>query len=358
MDNKGISGDNPSRSMAAIGGAIILVIATGILLHFLSDAFLPFVAALFLSNIFTPLVEILRKRNVPMAVSILLVLFLVAVALFAGVVLISSVANSAIEIVPKYETKWEMVLLPGIKNVLSDISPELKEKVTNFNLSTVINPGRLAGALSSVTSLLSSFALILLFMLFILAANGEFRAKLEFGFPSLPLGTIMHNIDSRVRRYLVNTLIVNIAAGTTMTIVLSLFGLDLALLWGVLTFFLMFIPSIGSIFAVILPILLAFVQFDTLTTPILLAATVVVTQLLIGSVISPKLMGSTLNLSALLILVSIIFWGWVWGIWGMVVAVPITCTLAIIFENIPSLRPLAILMCAKPAQLTTSKEKT
>ena len=137
-----------------------------------------------------------------------------------------------------------------------------------------------------------------------------------------------------------------------MTIVLFLFGVDLALLWGVLTFFLMFIPSVGSIFAVLMPIMVAFLQFDSIITPIFVSVTIIITQLIIGSVIAPKVLGNSLNLSPLLILVSLIFWGWVWGPLGMILSVPITSAIAIIFQNIPSLHPLAVLMSSEPANLT------
>ena len=342
---------HPARSIYAIPAAIAAVVIVGIFLHFISDAFLTFVAALFLANIFMPLVATLRKKNVPVVFAILLVLALVAAALLGIIIIVSTTITSFIEVFPKYAAKWEHVFFPAITELLGKISPDLKKQAMSFNPLSFFQPARLVEAFFSLTTLAGSFALVLLFMLFILASHGQFSTKIEKSFPragSLQLNLILTNVENRVRSYLLTTLIINTLAAVTMTVVLFLFGVDLALLWGILTFLLMFIPSIGSIFAIILPILLAFLQFDTLGTPIAVGIIVIVSQLLIGSYLSPKVMGSRLNISPLLILVSIIFWGWVWGPLGMILAVPITSTIVIIFENIPSLEPLALLMSADP----------
>lgn len=331
----------------AIPGAVAIVVIVGIFLHFISDAFLTFVAALFLANIFMPLVEKLRKKKVPTVFSILLVLVAVGAVLAGVVVIVITTVGSISEIVPKYQARWDHVFLPKVSEVAGHISGDLEQEVTDFNFSSIIKPAQIAAALSSVTALIGSSVLILLFMLFILASHGQFRKKIDHAFPpsgSFHLKKILEDIETRVRTYLVTTLLINTLAGVAMTVVLLIFGVDLALLWGMLTFLLMFIPSIGSIFAISMPLLVAFLQFDSIGTPVILAVIVIVSQVLIGSYLAPRVMGSTLNLSPLLILVSIIFWGWVWGPLGMILAVPITSAITIIFEHIPVLHPLAVLM--------------
>lgn len=335
----------------AILSAVVIVVVVGILLHFISDAFLTFVAALFLANIFMPMVERLRRRRVPMVFAILVVLGIVGLCLAGVVVVAITTVGSVAEVVPKYEAKWDQVFLPRLIDLAGSISPQLKQQAIDFKFGSAIQPEKIMTAISSVTGLVSSFALTLLFMLFILASNGMFRLKLRQAFPpsgSFHLEQMVADLETRVRRYLLTTILINAAAAITMTGVLLLFGVDLAILWGVLTFLLMFIPSIGSIFAISIPLIVSFLQFDTLTTPIILSVIVIVSQLLIGSYIAPRVIGSTLNLSPLLILVSIIFWGWVWGPLGMILAVPITSTITIIFESIPPLRPLAVLMSGGP----------
>ena len=350
----------PIQNVYAIPAVIASVILIAIVFHVLSDAFLPFVTALLIANIFTPLVEFLKKKKVPMGVSIILVLTIVAGVLFVVGLFLDTTVRSFIEVMPKYQTKWDQDFLPKIVNLAGSISKDAQQQVQHFNPMTVIKPDQISTALFSLTSLISGFALILLFMLFILASNGQFRKKMAKAFPSdgsNKLSHIVGNIDKRVRTYLVTTLLVNTLAGVVMTVELLIFGVDLALLWGVLTFLLMFIPSIGSIFAIVITVLATFVSFDSFVTPIILSIIIIVSQLMIGSVLSPRIMGKSLNLSPLLLLVSIIFWGWVWGPMGMILSVPITASIAIIFENIPALQPLAILMSSEPTNVKRSLRK-
>jgi len=331
----------------AIPAAILGVVFVGIILHFISDAILTFVAALFLANIFLPIVEKMRKKKIPSFFAVVLVLSVVGVVLLGIVAILSSTVSSISEVMPKYQLKWDHVFLPWIIDVGSRISPEFRKHASDFSFTSIVPPEKIVSVLSTIPALISSFTLILLFMLFIVASHGQFRKKIDQAFPpsgSFHLKQMVENIESRVRTYLLTSLLINTAAGVTMTVVLLAFGVDLALLWGVITFLLMFIPSIGSIFAISLPILASFVQFDSVTTPIILGVIIIVSQLLIGSFIAPRVLGNSLNLSPLLILITIIFWGWVWGPLGMILAVPITSAITIVFENIPPLRPLAVMM--------------
>jgi predicted PurR-regulated permease PerM len=344
----------PQQRHYLIPIAIASVVVIGVLLHFVSNVFLSIITALFLANIFAPLVSRLRMRKVPMVISILLVLALVGGLFFGIAKIIGVTVESIILVMPKYEAKWENILLPHIAGILGNISDGMKQQAMDFNPSSLVPSNVMGSALTSATNLVSGFAIILLSMLFILAANGQFKKKIEIAFPksgSLQLTKIIQNIERSVRRYLITTLILNTLAAVTMTIVLLLFGVDLAFLWGILTFLLMFIPTFGGLFAILLPVLASFLQFDSTITPILIAITVIVTQLMIGSVLTPRVMGSTLNISPLLIIVSIIFWGWVWGLLGMILAVPITSTIAIIFQNIPPLTPVAVLMSTDPGKV-------
>src|SRR5579872_809184 len=127
MQQPGNNSFSINYSNFAIPAAIAIVVVIGILLHFISDAFLTFVAALFLANIFVPLVEMLRKRNVPMVFSIILVLAVVAGVLFGLVIVISTSVTSVIEVIPKYQFKWDHVFLPWIMDIAGKISPNINK---------------------------------------------------------------------------------------------------------------------------------------------------------------------------------------------------------------------------------------
>ena len=158
------------------------------------------------------------------------------------------------------------------------------------------------------------------------------------------IATVVRNITAQVRQYLVTKTLISAATGFLIFLILWILGVDFPLLWGFLAFLLNFIPNIGSLLAVFLPFLLSLLQFDTLTRPILALILMETVQIVMGNVIEPRMMAFSLNLSPLLVLVSLIFWGSLWGIVGMVLAVPLTATVKIFLENIEPLRPVAVLM--------------
>lgn len=201
--------------------------------------------------------------------------------------------------------------------------------------------------LGSFIAYTSDFILIMLFMFFLLAGSGQLADKIKHSFSyenSSRIATIVENIDAQVRQYLFAKTLISLATGGVTSVILLIFGVDFPLLWGALTFLLNFIPNIGSAVATVFPFLLACLQFDSFTTPLLVLVLLIAAQNLIGNVLEPKLLAQSLNLSPVLVLVALLFWGWLWGVWGMILAVPITAMIKIVCENIDALRPLAALM--------------
>ncbi|HET9136371.1 MAG TPA: AI-2E family transporter [Candidatus Kapabacteria bacterium] len=349
--------DIPS-SLAPLPVAIAVVIFGGIVLHFLGETFSLFITASFLAIIFMPIVEWLNKRRVPKIFSILLVLAIVGGVFFIMELLMQEIVTSTMEILPKYQTKWEDVFMPQLATAAGHISGSLRQQIMHLDVKKLISGDGIATAVLSVTSLVSNIALILLFMFFILASHPALRNKFDAAF-SKPVAALLKQIflgiDGKVRRYLITLILLNLLAAGAMMLVLTIFNVDLALLWSVLTFLLMFIPSVGSVIAMIIPIIVSFIQFEHPSEALLLSAILIVSQVIIGSVITPKIMGTSMNLSPLLILLSMVFWGWVWGLLGAILAVPITSTLFVIFENLESLKPLAVLMSSEPKKVISRR---
>ncbi len=197
--------------------------------------------------------------------------------------------------------------------------------------------------------LLSATTLVIIFVTFLFVERIWFRTKLVAFFGGDPdraqrvervIGTIIH----RVNRYLLVKTCVSLATGALVYGVAKTFGLDLALAIAILTFVLNFIPSVGSIIATVLVGLVAYVQ---LGEPAPAAAVFVicgVIQFVIGNLIDPMLMGQALRLSSFGIILSLAFWGAVWGIPGMFLSVPIMVAIMIVCAQIPAMRPLAVLL--------------
>ncbi len=329
---------------------ILCLIALGAVLSMLETVLLPFVIAVFLSYIFKPVVLALRKRKVPMALALLLIVAVLAGILFGLSMLISSSVQSFLIEMPKYQARLE-ILFTGLFESALETARELGIDTGEWQWSDAIQISSLTAfvtsSVGSLFSFLGSAFLILLFMLFILAGSGQMAEKVDAAFShdqSHRIAAIVGTIDEKVKQYLITKTIVSLATGILTTVVLAIIGVDFALLWGFLAFLLNFIPNIGSIVAAILPFLISLVQFETITQPLLVLALLIVVQNVMGNIIEPKLMAFSLNLSPLLILVALMFWGWLWGIWGMILAVPIMSMVKIVFENVDGLKPLAVLM--------------
>lgn len=156
---------------------------------------------------------------------------------------------------------------------------------------------------------------------------------------------VINAISAQIGRYLVTAVIISAATGIAAWLALTAIGVDFAVNWGVLAFVLNFIPYIGSILASIPPILVALVKFYPDLGPAIAASiALLIIQMGIGNFLTPKVMGDALDINPIIVLVSLLFWGWLWGGFGAVLAVPIAVVIKIVCENIPSLRPVAILM--------------
>jgi predicted PurR-regulated permease PerM len=197
-----------------------------------------------------------------------------------------------------------------------------------------------------LTNFLGQWALVMLYLAFLFLEQRSFGDKLL----ALAGGrdreklvrSIIAKIDRDIRAYLGIKTLTSLATSLLCYLIFSAVGLDFASFWAFMVFLLNYIPTIGSIIATALPSLLALVQFGTPGPVLAVVLGVTAVQQVIGSLIEPRLMGDQLNLSPLVILLSLGLWGRLWGISGMFLCVPITAIAMIIFSHFPRTRPLAL----------------
>jgi AI-2 transport protein TqsA len=156
-------------------------------------------------------------------------------------------------------------------------------------------------------------------------------------------------IAEKFQRYLWARTVAAVLQGVAVTLLSWLLGLDLALVWGMIAFLLNYIPTIGSVLAVIPPTLFALVQFDGVGRALGVLAAMSVLQLVMGNYLDPLIQGKMLKLSPVVVLVSIVFWGWVWGIPGALLGVPIMVGVVIVCDHLPATRWIARFLVAEPA---------
>ena len=198
--------------------------------------------------------------------------------------------------------------------------------------------------IGSIGTFLSKFLLVVIGVAFILAESKSFQTKLRVIFRNNAKKLEHFNLFSfNIQKYFVVKSFTSFLTGFIITIVLTLFGVDYPVLWGVIAMLFNFVPVVGSIIASIPAVLLTFMNLDINTT-IWVIVLYVIINISISNILEPKLMGKELGLSPLVIFFSLIFWGYILGIVGMFLAVPITMTLKIAFDSNTSTHWLGILM--------------
>jgi len=323
-----------------VSAALVVVVAG---LKAAAPLIVPFLLSIFLAIIFGSPLFWLRRRGVPAAASFGVV---IAALVLAGLLVVLVVGHSVKEFsasLPHYQerlheefsrlTTWlatHQIVLP------SDISTE------TFDPSIAM---RLAGRMfDSLSSLLADGLLIAFTVIFILMESAGFPEKLHRALPA-PQGTeaFLNRFVEDVNRYMGIKTAVSILTGLLVTLVLVFIGADFAILWGLLAFLLNYIPNIGSILAAVPAVLVVFIQLGgTSALGTILAYAVI--NMVMGSVIEPRLMGRSLGLSTLVVFVSLVFWGWVLGPVGMLLSVPLTMVIKIGLDSNPDTRSAGILL--------------
>ncbi|MFP4329220.1 MAG: AI-2E family transporter [Alkalispirochaetaceae bacterium] len=321
---------------------IIAVVAVGAVLRLMGGIFIPLVIALLLSFVFSPAVSVMVRFKVPrfVAITVVLALFLAA-GFLLGLIVYSSV-ESLVRQFPRYQERITVLLQEALAEV--DVPSQV--------IQGVDVTGRVRSALFRVSSdfmtFASSFTVVLIFLLFLLMEKPYLRRKVSSALKdhtTRKIAIIFAHINSQIGRYIAVKLFVSLLTAVVVYISFNLIGVDFAFIWGVLTFLFNFIPSIGSVAITFLSTAFAVLQFLPDWTSILATfASMGTAQFLIGNVLDPKLLGDRLNLSPVIILFSLLAWGWLWGVAGLFLAVPLTVAMKIAFENIPGLEPIGILM--------------
>jgi predicted PurR-regulated permease PerM len=221
-------------------------------------------------------------------------------------------------------------------------------EVSSAKLREMMDPtaalALVGGTVTQLASMLSDTLLIILTLVFLLFEVTVLPAKIRaaLGDPKADLGRFAL-IVTEVNEYVVIKTYISLAMGAVAWLMLAILGVDFALLWGVVAFLLNFVPNIGALIASVPPVLLALLQFGVARAAIAMFGFVVM-HMVIGNMVEPRWMGRRLGMSTLVVFLSLIFWGWLWGGVGMLLSVPLTMIIKILLENSDDWRWLAILM--------------
>ena len=332
-----------------ITGSLVFLafVALAFTLYFTKVFMIPFVLAVFVVFLVAPLLDFqVQKLKIPHALAVALtLLFVLAIIVLAGG-LFTSAVKAIINTADQYSenisiTADKVVCWLGSHGVNIDTAQFISSMKTNV-------PTYLQTTFSPILSATSWLFLTIVFITFLLA--GRHPGTINKG--------VLGEIDSKVRYYIFLKVICSAVTGLGVWIVLSLFRLELAGVFGLLAFLLNFIPSIGSLAATLLPLPVAVVQYESslaITMVILLPGAI---QILIGNFVEPKFQGQSMKLHPVVILMALSFWGILWGIVGMLLAVPVTAITRIVFMQFDLLRPIGKLMAGNIEFLNIAEPKT
>lgn len=209
-------------------------------------------------------------------------------------------------------------------------------------------PGIFTSLAGSFTSVVTSSGLILIYIVFLFLEQGAMNQKISYlvGNPERErkVRKIITKINSDINKYISIKVFTSTLTGVLSYILLLAVGVDFAGVWGLLIFLLNFIPTIGSIIATIFPAVLSLAQFEGYGHFLLVLGGVGVLQNLIGNFLEPRMMGTSFNLSPLLILLNLGLWGYIWGVIGMFLCVPFLIIIFIILAHFPHTRPIAVML--------------
>ncbi|MCL4819283.1 MAG: AI-2E family transporter [Vicinamibacteria bacterium] len=333
-------------SRVLLVAAAVVVLAAG--LRAAAVAVVPVLLGVFLAVIGSPLLDRLRRlplpggRRLPHGLAVLLTIVAGSTVFVILALVLTTSFRDLAEAAPRYEQRFVAMAGEGRAWLARHGMP------ADAPLPEMLGPQQLLGLFSgtaaTVTRLLTQFVLVVLVLAFALMEGPRLPAKLHAAFgESFRAEERLAKVAAEVQVYLRVKALVSLATGVGCGLWVAALGVDFAFLWGFLAFVLNFIPNLGSILAAAPPTLLALVQHGPGSAIAVVIGIVVVNQVM-SSVVEPHLMGRSLGLSPLVVILSLVAWGFILGGVGIVLAVPVTMTLKILLENSEDLRWLAVLM--------------
>ncbi len=303
----------------------------------------PFLLSIFLAILFSPPLFWLQRQGVPKALAISSIILVLLVVVFLLVVFVGRSVQSFSQQLPAYQERLSAIMASSL-NWLDGLGLDL----SSSSLTDFFSPGKAmrmaANLLTGLTGLFTNMFFILLTVIFILLEASGFPQKIQAAFPDPdktvgPFRTFMESVN----RYLAIKTLFSLATGITIWLWLAFLGVDFAPTWGMVAFFLNFVPNIGSIIAAVPAILLALIQLGV-PSALLACLGYAVVNILFGNILEPRFMGRGLGLSTLVVFISLIFWGWVLGTIGMVLSVPLTMIVKIALASDEDTRWIAIML--------------
>ena len=362
-----VSTNTPGARFLLMGASFVIVVAG---LREGVSILLPFALALFLAVMSMPLMFWLQLRRVPAPLAIVLTMLVIGVVFGALIMLGTQAVADFQDQLPGYRARVRALYASWVTGWVAGLSAQIGIQLDQYLTFELIDPGVLVDLFgrtaARVAGFLTNTALVLLIMAFILGEAMvfpfKFRAIVGPREGERRRATKMVPNDRRrmtkivreVQEYLGIKTLMSLTTGLLIGLLAWVAGLDFPILLGLIGFVLNYIPTVGSILAAVPALLLSVVQFGSLGNFTLVVVGYGAINILFGNILEPNLMGRRLGLSTLVVILSLLFWAWVWGPVGALLAVPLTMVVKIMLENTEDLRWVAILLDKSSPQMEPS----
>jgi len=333
---------------------IMVFILIGAVLKITAPVILPFTIAFLLAFALFPLIKVANKYHIPRLIAVILIVFAILAGIYGLGMILYSTGKALVSTFPKYESRLTEMYINTAEFLGFSYDRDLsflENLWAQLGIRTWLRHYTLSFS-NIFINFLKNALLMVIFLAFLLIETVQFKEKLQIAFEDRAekINQIGHDLTEQVSRYLTAKFFISLFTGIIFAIALKLIGVEFAILWGVMQFFFNFIPVFGSIIVGFGISLFALMQFWPNPVPVIIVvAFILLSNIVIGNILDPKIIGEHMGISPLVVLFSLVVWGWIWGFIGMIVAVPMMVIIKIICENIPFLEPISILIGSRKA---------
>ncbi len=334
---------------------IIVIPVVFYILKILSFIFIPLILSMFIALMFLPFIRWMKKHHIPKFLRILIVILIIA-----GVIIIG---GEVVELTSKQILSADSELLNKAQVKLTNLIVSLEnifgiQRVEGGNviLHYLKKSNRFSNFGSTIDFLgdtLSMSLMTIFFVILLVAESINFQKLLNQTILKQKFSSVrvFMKIESDLIKFIIVKFFISLFTGIGIGLVCLIFGIDFPVLWGLIAFLFNFVQMVGSVVSVIVTALFALVELDPTGTWFLFVLFLTGVQVLFGSIIEPIFMGKSFAINVVTILIMLMFWGFLWGVPGLIMAVPITVFLKIIFEQYQSTRVIASLMAGPEKQI-------
>ena len=332
--------------------AVLATIAVLVTFYFAKDLILPILLGALIALTLSPVTRALFSLGIPHWLSAILLGILTAAVIVCAVVFSAGTVNSWVANAPEIGITLKEKL-SGISDTIDDVRDASKEveEIADTEGSEpaqeviIRQPSLLDSAMSTLTSLATTVVVSLILATFLLASGDMFYIKLVQSFKQMSdkkrALAAVYDIERKVSRYLLTITIINAGLGLAVAAVLSALGLEYAYIWGIAAFLLNFVPFVGGVVGTILVGASAIVQFDSIYYAMAAPIAYQILTGIEGQFVTPYLVGRRLEMNTVAVFLTVVLWGWLWGIPGALVAVPFLVVFKVICENFEGLETIA-----------------